>query len=141
MTLKALMILPMIGMVLLTVGISFLLIKLRYKAVLEDGLKPAYFKLNKGGRPPDYLVRVTQHYDNMFEAPLLFYVAIVLLVVLDITDVIYVWLSWAYFLSRLAHAYIHTTHNKLRQRRNVFIVSYLIVVILWVRISIELVSI
>ena len=54
---KALMILPMIGMVLLTAIVSVRLIQLRYRAVLKDGVSPAFFKLNKGARLPDYLLK------------------------------------------------------------------------------------
>ncbi len=136
---KALMILPMIGMVLLTVIVSIRLIQLRYRAVLQDGVNPAYFKLNKGAKLPDYLVKVTQHYENLFETPLLFYVGVLLVLVLNQVDTLYIILAWAFLFSRIAHAYIHIGNNKIRLRRNSFLLSYLIIIILWIRIAVDLV--
>ena len=124
--------LPVFGMVFLTVGIALWMLKLRYRAVLKDGVNPAYFKLNRGAKLPDYLVRVTQHYDNLFETPLLFYIAVVFVLVLNQNDWIYVTLAWLYFTSRLAHAYVHTTHNKILVRRNVFIASNVFLLSLWI---------
>ncbi len=136
---KALMILPMIGMVLLTVIVSVRLIQLRYRAVFQDGVNPAYFKLNKGAKLPDYLVKVTQHYENLFETPLLFYVGVLLVLVLNQVDTLYIILAWAFLFSRIAHAYIHTGNNKIRLRRNSFLLSYLVIIILWIRIAVDLV--
>ena len=87
MSLQATLLLPVAGMVFLTVGIALWMLKLRYKAVLEDGVSAKYFKLNRGAKLPEYLVRVTQHYENLFETPVLFYVAILLILVLEINDI------------------------------------------------------
>ena len=137
---KALMLLPVIGMFFLTAGIALWMLKLRYRAVLKDGVNPKYFKLNKGAKLPDYVVQVTQHYENLFETPLLFYIAIILVLVLNLTDTGYVVLSWLYLSSRLVHAYVHTTYNKLLHRKNVFIVSSVILVALWLRLMLGIIE-
>ncbi|MCF6189228.1 MAG: MAPEG family protein [Cocleimonas sp.] len=137
MSLQAALLLPMIGMIFLTFGVMLWMLKLRYRAVLQDGLNPQYFRLYKGAKLPDYLAKVTQHYDNLLEMPIFFYVAILLLIVLKNIDPFYVALSWAFFLTRLLHSYIHTTNNKLMHRKNVFIVSTLVLMVLWVRICID----
>lgn len=138
---KALLLLPLLGMVLLTVSVALLMLKRRYKAVLEGGISPAYFKLNRGAKLPDYVIQVTQHYENLFETPVLFYCAILIILVLQQVDNAYVFLSWLYFLSRLAHAYIHIYHNKLKQRKNVFLISGLILIILWIKLAIDIIQI
>ena len=140
MSLQATLLLPVVGMVFLTVGIALWMLKLRYKAVLEDGVSAKYFKLNRGAKLPEYLVRVTQHYENLFETPVLFYVAILLILVLDINDMGYVLLSWAFFLSRLVHAYIHTITNRLKHRKYAFMLTSVILISLWVRLSIDTLS-
>ena len=140
MSLQTALLLPMIGMIFLTFGIMTWMLQLRYRAVLQDGLNPRYFRLYKGAKLPDYLAKVTQHYDNLLEMPLLFYVALLLLIALRISDPFYVALSWAFFLTRLLHSYIHTTNNKVKYRKNVFIVSTLVLMVLWVRICIDVMS-
>jgi hypothetical protein len=139
MTEKTMLLLPIIGMFLLTVGIALWMLKLRYRAVIKDGVSPAYFKLNRGAKLPDYVVRVTQHYENLFETPILFYIAILFVLTLDVIDTSYIVLSWLFFISRLMHAYVHTTINKLRIRKNVFIASGLILVLIWVKLAVDIV--
>jgi hypothetical protein len=138
---KALLLLPLVGMFWLTVGIALWMLKLRYRAVRKDGLNPAYFKLNKGAKLPDYLVKVTQHFENLFEMPPLFYIAIILVLLLGLNDAGYIVLSWLYLLSRLAHAYLHTSSNHVPHRRNAFILSSVILMIIWARVTFRLVQI
>lgn len=137
---QLLLLLPVFGMITLTVGVALWMLKLRYRAVLKDGVSPAYFKLNKGAKLPDYLVRVTQHYENLFETPLLFYIAILFVLVLKQNDWVYIVLAWLYFVSRLAHAYVHTTYNKIRVRKNVFIVSSVFLLGLWIKLLFDVIA-
>ena len=140
MSLQATLLLPVLGMVFLTVSIALWMLKLRYKAVLKDGVSAKYFKLNRGAKLPEYLVRVTQHYENLFETPVLFYVAILFVLVLDINDVGYVLLSWAFFLSRLIHAYIHTITNRLKHRKYAFMLTSVVLISFWIRLSIDILT-
>jgi len=141
---KAAMLLPMVILVFVTFGMMFWMLKLRYKAVLKDGFDPKYFRLYNNEQSsvpmPEYLVKVTQHYQNLLEMPPLFYFALILLAALNITDPFYVILSWGFLFLRLFHSYIHTTGNRVLKRKNAFIVSLAILMILWVRIAIEVVS-
>ena len=90
----ALLLLPLTGMFWLTIGIALWMLKLRYRAVREDGLNPAYFKLNKGAKLPDYLAKVTQHFENLLEVPPLFYIGVILVLVLGFNDWGYIGLAW-----------------------------------------------
>ena len=134
---QAMMLYPMFAMVLLTIAVGVLMVKQRYRAVMENGVSPAYFKLNRGGRLPEYLVRTTQHYDNLFETPLLFYAGVLSILVLQQTDWVYLLLGWLYVLSRLAHAYVHIVINRLKLRRRVFLVSVWLLVFIWLRLALE----
>lgn len=144
MTQKAAMLLPMVILVFVTFGMMFWMLKLRYKAVLKDGFDPKYFRLYDNQQSsvpmPEYLAKVTQHYQNLLEMPPLFYLALILLAALNITDTFYVMLSWGFLFSRLFHSYIHTTANRVLKRKNAFIVSLAILITLWARIAIEVVS-
>lgn len=140
MSLQAGLLMPVFGMVLLTIGIALWMLKLRYKAVLEDGVTAKYFKLNSGAKLPEYLIKVTQHYENLFETPILYYLVVVLVIVLNVNDTVYVGLSWVYLLTRLVHAYIHTISNRLKYRKYSFMASSLILVILWGRFFVDTLS-
>lgn len=141
MTQTAALLIPMIILIFFTFGIMLWMLKLRYRAVLKDGLDVKYFRLyGNDVEVPEYLVKVTQHYQNMLEMPPLFYLALILIVSLNITDTFYVILSWGFLLTRLVHSYIHTNKNRLFHRRNAFFVSMLILMIVWLKIAIAVIS-
>jgi hypothetical protein len=87
---------PVFAMIFLTFGIGILMLKLRFKAVREDGFNPAYFLLNRGAKLPDYLAKATNHYANLFELPILFYVAGLILYTGNKVDTIYLMLLWLF---------------------------------------------
>lgn len=130
---------PSFALAFLTFAIGVWMRKTRVRA-RREGLDPEYFRLNRGAEPPDYLVRVSQHYDNLFEMPVLFYViSIIAYVTLD-TDGPVAWLGWLYVLIRYAHAYIHTTYNDLAHRRLVFFLGSLVLFVMWTRVLVLMIA-
>jgi len=136
---QGLLLLPLLGMVFITFGIMIWMLKLRYQAVRKDGLNPRYFKLYRGGKIPDYLAKVTQHFENLLELPILFYLAIILVLTLNLVDIVYIILAWCFFLSRCVHTAIHTSYNKLMHRKNTFILSTVVLILLWMRITLDVI--
>lgn len=128
---------PLFTMVLLTFGIGMLMLRARIRAV-RDGLNPGYFHFNRGARLPDELMKVSQHYENLFELPLLFYVACLALYVTDSVDLSSLVMAWVYVASRLAHAYVHLGHNRLRSRRRVFLLGMAVLFSLWVKLMLAI---
>ena len=128
---------PLFTMVLLTFGIGMLMLRARIRAV-RDGLNPGYFHFNRGARLPDELMKVSQHYENLFELPLLFYVACLALYVTDSVDLSSLVMAWVYVASRLAHAYVHLGHNRLRSRRRVFLLGMSVLFSLWVKLMLAI---
>lgn len=134
------MLYPLIGMVFLSLYVGLRMLVLRIRAVREDNLNPAYFLLNRGGKPPGYLTRVTQNYDNQFEQPVLFYVVVILVLVMERADYVYLALAWSYFITRILHTAIHTTYNNIFHRRNAFLLSVLALYAMWGLLFIQLLS-
>ena len=122
---------PLFAMFLLTLLVSLRTLQLRYRAVLRDGLPAGYFRHNRGGKPPGYLLQAEQHYNNLFETPVLFYAVVLVAFITQQVDQFGVILAWCYVLTRLAHAWIHLGKNNVLQRRNIFIVSTLLLTMLW----------
>ena len=126
------------GMFVLSVVVGLRMLQLRYRAVLQDKVHPSYFKLNRGAEIPDYLVKATQHYDNLYETPVLFYAIVILAFVLNIVDTVSLILAYGYLISRVAHALIHLNSNRILQRRNVFLVSIILLTLLWLYVFAKL---
>ena len=128
----------LLGMFLLSVIIGLRMLQLRFRAVIKDKLHPAYFKLNRGAKLPDYLVQVTQHYENLYETPVMFYVIVILAYVLTVVDVVTMTLAYGYVATRVLHALIHINSNKVQWRRNVFLISIVILTTLWIYVFVKL---
>lgn len=133
-------VLPIVGMALLTFGIGIRMLQLRLRAVKEKKLSPAYFLFSQGGNPPEELLKVTRHYDNLFEMPVLFYTVTILISVLNKIDIVFVILAWLYFILRIVHAIIHITDNHLIRRRNAFLASTAVLAAMWVKLLIQLMA-
>lgn len=137
---QELILFPLFGMVLITLYITLRGAQLRYRAVMQDGLNPVYFKFNRGAKPPEYLLRVEQHYDNLYEQPLLFYIVSALIYTTQHADIILLVLAWLYIATRILHAVIHIRYNKLLWRRNAFFLSSFVLFGIWGYFFIKLIS-
>ena len=129
---------PLIGMVFLTFIVGVKMLASRVRAVKKEGMNPAFFKLNRGAKQPDYLVKVSQHYENLFELPLLFHVASILIFITNKTDAIYLTLAISFVAVRYTHAFIHITYNNLIHRRNAFLIGAIVLFLMWLRLLVQL---
>lgn len=137
---RDLIIFPLIAMFVLTCLIGIWMVKLRFKAVREDGLNPGYFLTNRGAKLPDYLAKVSNHYVNLFELPVLFYVVCIVIYAGNKVDASYIVLACLFVIIRYIHAYIHTTYNHLRHRRNTFLCGLILLAIIWLRLAAQIIT-
>ncbi len=72
---------------------------------------------------------------NLFEMPVLFYLALLLSMQLLIRDDLLVTLSWAYVLLRAVHSLIHCTYNRVLHRFTVYFCSCLVLLLIWARLT------
>ncbi|MDH5445108.1 MAG: MAPEG family protein [Gammaproteobacteria bacterium] len=130
---------PLFVMAALTFYITIRLAKVRVRAVLQDGLKAAYFKNNRGGEPPEYLLRSEQHYINHFEQPVLFYAICLIAYITASVDLLAIGLAWLFVATRFIHTYIHLGTNKLLKRKQIFIYNVIILITLWCEIFVRII--
>ena len=76
-------------------------------------------------------VQSADHFRNLFEVPVLFYVLCGFLAITQLTTVILLACAWGYVVLRAAHTYIHLTHNKVVRRFQVFVASTLVLYVMW----------
>src|SRR2546430_13412361 len=83
------------------------------------------------GQPawPAKPTQISNCYDSQFQIPLLFYVLVVLAWITKQADLLFVVMAWIFVLSRLAHAYIHTTSNHVPTRFRAFAVGMLVLLL------------
>ncbi len=75
--------------------------------------------------------RVSANLRNQFEAPLLFYVAVILLIVLEADGLAAVTLAWVFVAGRLAHTGVQVLSANVRLRGLVFTVNFSALLGMW----------
>jgi hypothetical protein len=123
--------LPMFVQVGLTFVLLFWMGALRYRALRLGQVDPHQVRL----REPNWPARVTQianAFHNQLELPVLFYVVVLLALVTDTLDAVLLVLSWLFVLSRLIHAYVHVTSNRLDRRTGIFGLGAIALLFMWV---------
>ena len=72
---------------------------------------------------------------NLFELPVLFYVAVLLALVLMIQDQLLVQLAWGYVTLRYVHSLVHCTYNRVMHRFTAYAASCLVLMFMWARLA------
>ena len=123
--------LPLFVEVALTLGLLTWLFLLRRNDLVGRKVRPSQIALREPNWPTRTL-QVGNCLANQFELPLLFYVLTILVIVTRRADLVFVVLAWIFVLSRLVHAYIHTTSNRVMRRGTVYGLGALALIVMWV---------
>ncbi|MFC3851265.1 MAPEG family protein [Salinispirillum marinum] len=131
------MIYPLLAMVAFTFVLLFAGFAMRFRAVMKGEVSIGYFRL-VSGEAPKYLQQATRHYSNLFEMPVLFYVAALICVLYPIEGAWITGLGWLYVAGRAGHAAVHLTYNNVVHRMLVFHFSNVVLIALWVMVGLAL---
>ena len=123
---------PAFAMFALTAFCLFRLARLRFAAVRKGEIDPRFFRLYRDADEPDQLRVYSRHLANLFEAPVLFYVIVIIAFLTRQTGILPLVLAWAYVVLRYAHSYVHLTTNRVMTRFRLFALSWLVLALLWV---------
>lgn len=122
---------PMFVQVGLTFVLLFWMGALRFQALRAGQVDAEKVRLREPHWPPRVL-QIANAYHNQLELPVLFYVVVLLAFASKTLDGTLLVLSWLFVLSRLAHAYVHVTSNRLDRRTGVFSVGAIALLLMWV---------
>ena len=126
------MLYPLVLMVLLTFIVGLVAAGTRYAGIRSGELKFGYFKLMQGQDVSERVTVTTRSFNNMFEVPVLFYVAGVLYVSLGVESLSGLVLAWLFVFLRYVHAFIHLTYNHFLHRMLVFWAGFVCALLLWI---------
>ena len=125
------MLYAMFSLSMLTIFVGLIVVRARFISVKNSRMSADYLELMQGQTVPDEVIKTTRCFNNLFEVPVLFYVACTLYIALGIESLAAVVIAWLFVIFRAAQAYIHITHNNVRQRMLAFGMSVLCVLFLW----------
>lgn len=122
---------PAIAMVLLTILVTFRMFFERKRQVASEGIH--FREIPSGSQMATRFAdtRAADNYRNLFETPVLFYLALVVAFVTAQVSPLVLGLACAYVALRYLHSYIHCTYNRIRHRLYVFLASNLVLWTLW----------
>jgi hypothetical protein len=82
--------------------------------------------------PQEFAEQASNHFKNLFEMPVLFYVACVAAALTDVTaDCLVYRLLWVYYFARLGHSVVHLTYNNPVHRLCFFALSVAALLTIW----------
>jgi hypothetical protein len=130
---------PVFVLVILTFFLMFWMGRSRI-AVLRSGvMKMGDVALGERNWPAP-TQQVVNAYNNQFELPVLFYALVALALITRKADLVFVLMSWIYVATRLAHAYIYTTSNRMVRRFQVFLIGALVLLLMWIIFALRILS-
>lgn len=129
---------PVFVQVALTFTLLIWLGKLRIDAVRSKIIDVRDIAL---GEPnwPTRATQVSNAYQNQFELPVIFYLAVVVAIVSGQATVALVILAWLFVATRIVHAAIHATSNDVRRRFWAYTAGLAVLIVLWIVLLLSLI--
>lgn len=108
----------------------------RRKAVLEGSVQRG---TTPGANPvwPERATILSNAFQNQFEIPVLFYAVVAFALIVGAADATMVALAWVFAISRLIHAAIHTTYNRVPHRFLVYLLGSFAVMAMWAKLALS----
>jgi hypothetical protein len=128
--------LPLLTMVFLTFAVWIYLFALRIPETKRLKIDPD--ELRDRAEAHQILTvsaAASNNLKNLFEMPVLFYLAAMLAMLLLIQDVLLVWLAWGFVIVRIAHSLIQCTYNRVMHRFTAYMISCIFLLVLWIRLA------
>ena len=128
---------PLFVQVALTFGLLVWMAYARTSSVSRGETKMRDIALGEPAWPAKP-TQISNCYDSQFQIPVLFYVLVILAWITRQADLLFVVMAWIFVLSRLAHAYIHTTSNHVPTRFRAFAVGLLVLLLMWIIFAVRI---
>lgn len=132
--------LPALAMVALTVVVTVRMFFERLRQVRTDRIPFREIPSSSQMATRFADTRAADNYRNLFELPVLFYLALVVAAFAGLATPLVLGLAWTYVALRVVHSWIHCTYNRVRHRFYVFASSTLVLVVLWVVLAAHLLA-
>ena len=130
------MLLPMIALVALTFSVWVYMYITRLSEISRKRIHPQELDTHvKGLEKLTDSAGPASNLRNLFELPILFYLAVMITLVLLIQDSWLIALSWVYVLLRTVHSFIHCTYNNVMHRFTVYAASCVVLFLMWAQLS------
>jgi hypothetical protein len=95
-------------------------------------------------RQPNWTPRTQQignAYHNQLEVPILFYALMILLIIMRQADFLMMALAWIFVATRVVHAFVHVTSNRVQVRGPLFGIGVVVLLIMWLIFMVRIIAV
>ncbi len=128
---------PLFAMVGLVAVVWTSMALVRNLAVMRGIASVDYYRTYRQDPPPAWTERPAQVFNNLMQVPQLFYLACVLMMVLERADSVQLLLCWIFVALRMVHALILLIWNYVPYRFAAYACSCITLWVLWWRIAVD----
>jgi hypothetical protein len=89
---------------------------------------------------PRRAAQVSRSFHNQLETPLLFYVVVILAIITKRDDAFFVTCEWLWVATRVAHALVHISSNRLQLRFPLFLAGVIILIVMWITFALRILA-
>lgn len=141
MTQNLMMIFPMAAMFLLTAVVLLVMFKRRVVALKSGVVRMSVFRTREPKvNGPEQMLKAEAHFENLFEVPVLFYVACLMAMFIPVFGIFLTISAWGYVVCRILHAIIHMGGNNILHRSKVYGLGWIFLLAMWVHIVVKVIS-
>lgn len=133
------MLYPLFAMVLLTALVAGVMFRRRVAAMKGERIHPQKVALSTQMATLIADTRASDNFRNLFEMPVLFYIALLTIFSSNIASLAYLILAWAYVAARYAHSFIHCGPNRVMHRFYAYVTSCFILLVIWLLMAFDLI--
>lgn len=129
---------PMLAMVALTLIVWLRLYAVRIPEMRRLRIHPQAVATSaqKSARLVD--TRAADNFSNLFEVPVLFYLALIVAYLTQQATPLVLGLAWVFVIGRVLHSLIQCSYNKVMHRFTVYFLSTCVVWVLWAVLAVGL---
>lgn len=132
--------LPPTALALLTGFVFFRLYRDRIAEIRSRRIHPQQLATAKQMQDTMQNVSASDHFRNLFEVPVLFYVLCGFLAISQLTNLLLLACAWGYVVLRAGHTYVHLTSNKVIRRFQWFFASCIVLYVMWLLFAVRLLT-
>jgi hypothetical protein len=129
---------PILAMLLLAAVVMVLMLRERVGEMKARRIHPQKVASSSQMSAVLQNTRAADNYKNLFEFPVFFYVLCLALYATQLVSPGFVWAAWAYVAMRVVHSFIHLGYNKVMHRFQVFILSSVWLLGMWLVFALQL---
>ncbi len=123
--------LPALAMVALTSIVLAVMFSRRVAQMKRDRIHPQKVATSQQAAALYTDVAPADNFRNLFEMPVLFYLALVVAALTAQVSSLVLGLAWAYVAARVVHSVIHCSYNKVMHRFRAYALSVFVLLALW----------